>query len=240
MTDEDAFDIFDSPSELKSSWDQTPIQKDREEAQELVKEIDEILEEIKNGETSLATNYAKLGSKLLTIRTKKYWIALGFKSFNAYIESVKEKINHGRTQLYQFISVAEKLLPSVSEAALNQMGISKAIELQRVVTATGGQPPQELIDCALCSETTREYLRGKIFKHLHMKPDEPGTWFEFGGFYVTVEERAEIQQGLDVAARVDPIIPESWPAHSKRKEIMLRLVREFLSTYLDLVNKGEG
>jgi hypothetical protein len=248
MDNLDDFDIFreEPPIEVevlptvKSSWGPTAVETDREEAKQAAKEIDELLDEIKSGELCLATNYAKLGNQLLKIRSKKHWIALGFRSFGSYIESIKERIDKGRTQLYMFISVAEKLLPSIAEEDLNRMGISKALELQRIVAQTGMKPPQDLIERALNPVTTREQLRGEVFKHLHCPEDEQGTYWDLGGFYVTPEERKEINRGFDIAARVDPVVPLDWPEHARKKEIMQRLIREFLSTYEQLVERGEG
>lgn len=193
--------------------------------------IESLLGAIKTGELNLATNYVQLGNQLLKVRSNKYWVPLGFSNFGKYIESVKERIQIGRTQLYLYISTVEKLLPSVNEAQLNQMGISKAVELQRVVSQTGAQPTQELIDFALSPNTTREGLRGEVYKHLNIQmPTETGIYFELG-CYVTQEEREEIQRGLDVATKTDPVIPVDWPENNRKKEILLRLVREFIGTY---------
>lgn len=193
--------------------------------------IESLLGAIKTGELNLATNYVQLGNQLLTVRSNKYWVPLGFGNFGKYIESVKDRIQIGRTQLYLYISTVEKLLPSVNESQLNQMGISKAVELQRVVSQTGAQPPQELIDFALDPNVTREGLKGEVYKHLNITtPADTGIYFEIG-CYVTQEEREEIQRGLDVATKVDPVIPTDWPENNRKKEILLRLVREFLATY---------
>jgi hypothetical protein len=133
----------------------------------------------------------------------------------------------------------EKLLPSVNETQLNQMGISKAVELQRVVSQTGAQPTQELIDFALDPNHTRENVKGEVYKHLNIQtPTETGIYFELG-CYVTQEEREEIQRGLDVATKVDPVIPTDWPENNRNKEILLRLIREFLGTYEAQVTPSE-
>lgn len=233
------FDIF-TLDVVEDSPKVEVMGSDDEEAMAAAKQIDRLLDEIKSGELSLATNYAKLGSQLLRVRSKKYWLSLGFRSFGKYVESVKERISLGRTQLYMFISVAEKLLPSVTEEDLNKMGITKALELQRVVVQTGRGPSKELVDHALDPDTTREKLRGAVFQSLNQPADEPATYFDFGGCYLTAGEREEIKRGFDVAERVDPAIPIEWPEHTRKKEVMLRFAREFLATYEQLVERGEG
>lgn len=208
-------------------------------AQIVARKVESLLGAIKTGELSLATNYVQLGNQLLTVRSNKYWVPLGFTNFGKYIESVKDRIQIGRTQLYLYISTVEKLLPSVNESQLNQMGISKAVELQRVVSQTGAQPTQELIDFALDPSHTRENVKGEVYKHLNIQtPTATGIYFEIG-CYVTQEEREEIQRGLDVATKIDPVIPTDWPENNRNKEILLRLIREFLGTYESEVTPAE-
>jgi hypothetical protein len=222
-----------------SSWDLTPLQE-KEAAQKVTEQIDFILNSIKMNEMSLATGYANLGTQLLKIRTEKYWIVLGYKSFGAYIETIKERIDRGRTQIYQFIGVAECLLPSINESQLGQMGISKALELKRIVSEKGCKPPQVLIDSAINPHTTREELRKQVFGYLHKQEEPQGIYFDLGGIYLSAGEREEIKRAFDVAARVDPVIPIEWQDHQRKKEIMLRLAREFLGTWEELVNRGEA
>jgi len=208
-------------------------------AQQVAGEIDALLSAVKAGELGLATNYVRLGNQLLKVRSNKYWIPLGFSNFGKYIESVKTQIHIGRTQLYLYVSTVEKLLPSVTEEQLSQIGISKAVELQRVVSQTGAQPTQELIDFALDPSHTRENVKGEVYKHLNIPtPTETGIYFEIG-CYVSQEEREEIQRGLDVATKIDPVIPTDWPENNRNKEILLRLIREFLGTYESEVTPSE-
>jgi hypothetical protein len=223
-----------------TTWEPSAVELDREEAKKVTEQIDSILASIQTNEMSLATGYANLGMQLLKIRTEKYWIALGYRSFGAYIETIKERIDRGRTQIYQFISVAERLLPSINESQLGQIGISKALELKRFVEETGTKPPQNLIDCAMDPRITRELLKAQVFRNLHKQDDPQGIYFDLGGVYLTADEREEIKRAFDVAARVDPVIPVDWQDHQRKKEIVLRLAREFLGTWEELVQRGEA
>jgi len=199
-------------------------------AVEVNSKIVHLISNIHNGELALATGYVALGAALLAVKENKYWVALEFKNFGEYIASIKDKIQVGRTQLYLYIATVEKLLPSITEKELYNIGISKAMELKRVVSQTGEQPPQELIDLALDPNTTQAILKGEVYKHLNLTPEDKGIYFDFG-FYVTEEEKTEIERGLNVAARVDPPVGNDWQENARKKEIMLRLVREFLATY---------
>lgn len=199
-------------------------------ATEVNTKIESLISNIHNGELALATGYVVLGAALLAVKENKYWVALGFSNFGEYIASIKDKIQVGRTQLYLYVATVEKLLPSISEKDLYEIGITKALELKRVVSQTGEQPPQELIDLALDPKTTQLMLKGEVYKHLNLTPEDKGLYFDFG-FYVTEEEKTEIERGLDVAARVDPPVGNDWQENARKKEIMFRLVREFLATW---------
>jgi hypothetical protein len=207
-------------------------------AVEVNRKIVHLISNIHNGELALATGYVALGAALLAVKENKYWVALEFKNFGEYIASIKDKIQVGRTQLYLYIATVEKLLPSITEKELYNIGITKALELKRVVSMTGQQPPQELIDLALDPKTTQLALKGEVYKHLHLTPEDKGIYFDFG-FYVTEEEKAEIERGLDVAARIDPPVGNDWEENARKKEIMFRFVREFLATYEAQVAEGD-
>ena len=56
-----------------------------------------------------------MGALIYEVRSKRYWCLWGYHSFNAYVKDVGEEVNKKRTQLYNAISVAERLLPSVPE-----------------------------------------------------------------------------------------------------------------------------
>lgn len=229
----------DELSELLDGFGTEAPDPFKRNAQLVASRVEHLLRDIKAGEIHLATNYVQLGNQLLNVRSNKYWVALGHKNFGEYIGSVKDRIQIGRTQLYLYISTVEKLLPSVTEAQLNQMGISKAVELQRVVSQTNTQPTQELIDFALDPNHTRENVKGEVYKLLNIQtPTDTGIYFELG-CYVTKEEQEEIQRGLDVATKVDPVIPNDWPENNRNKEILLRLIREFLGTYESEVTPSE-
>lgn len=200
--------------------------------------VDSLLIQIHSSESILRRDFAQLGTLLLRIRTKKYWQEWGFQSFGAYIDSIETKISKGRTQLYGYISVADKLLPFISGEDLSNIGIAKATLLAQHVGKTGKAPSDSAISLAQNPLITADELKATLFSSENPESGQLGKYWDWGGSYVTVDERLEIERAFDCAKKVDPIIPNNWPEHIQRKEIMLRLSREFLATYEALVEKG--
>jgi hypothetical protein len=209
--------------------------KDMVEAVEISTQVEELLESIRHGAQTLATEYVRLGVCLYKIRVGKHWIPLGYRSFGGYMESVRNRIQLGRTQLYAYISTTEKLLPSIGESDLNKIGISKAKELTKYVRETGGRVPDDLVQMALDRSVGQDELRGAVFEALHSEALETGKYFDMGGCYLTADEMLEVKGAFELACRVDPMIPIDQPEHMRKKEILLRLCREFVATYVDEV-----
>lgn len=203
---------------------------DQLEADTLSRDMDKTLEAIKGGELRLATSYAHLGSLLLKIQSRKHWITWGYESWGKYIDYVRERLGRSRAQVYNVLSVAERLLPSISEVHLEQMGISKAQELARFVKQSGRVVPQHLLEKAIDPKVAITELHVDVLEELHEKHDPKGQWFSFGGAYLLVEEKKEIQQAIELAKRVDPPIPHDQPEHIQIKEVFLRWAREFYSS----------
>lgn len=219
---------------------------EKQDALKTSKEVNDLLSTIEKQETSLAMNFAKLGNLLLKIRSKKYWLLwegpqdiLGmgtievapFQSFGAYIASLKDRVDKGRTQLYQLISVAEKLLPTVGEQNLIDMGITKALELKRFVTNTGRNPTKELVAKAIDPDISVDELRAEIFQKTNPKGVYQGTYYDLGGCYLTSEEKGVVLKAFDLARKVDPIIKQDIPVHIQKKEILLRMCEEAISQW---------
>lgn len=213
--------------------------EEKKAAAEVAAEINVLLDTIHGDEVALARNFAKLGTALIKVRANKYWLLWEHKTFGDYIESIRERVGKGRTQIYAVIGVAEKLLPMVSEEDLADMGITKATELKRALSS-GQAVTKELVAHARDPKTTIESLRAELFEN-KVNPTEPrGIYFDFGGAYLSSDEKAEITRAFDVACRVDPVIDQALPEHARRKEVFLRWAREFLATYEALTERGEA
>lgn len=211
----------------------------------LKEQVEGLLEAIRANESRLATSYARLGSLLLQVRKGCYWEAWGYKSFGQYIDSLRVRIDRGRSQIYAALSAADKLLPLISEQDLETVGISKAHELQRFVQQSGRNPAnvvvdetgRTLLDAAKDDAVTVSQLHALVLEALHEKGEVKGTWFEFGGCYLLADEKKEILDAMSVTRRVEPPIDENAADHVQRKEIMLRWAREFAGTYAEEVNQ---
>lgn len=211
----------------------TPVlARGEEEAAATVRmEIDIVLSTIQSSETSLASNYIKLGLLLSEIKQNKYWLMWNYESFGDYIDSVRETIHRGRTQLYHIISVTETLLPQVGKDFLQEIGVTKAIALKKYISTTGKQLPQELIEFAKNEENGVEELKAEVFKTSNPTSVEyKGTYFDFGGCYLEDEELKTVKQAINTAMRVDPIISKELPEYARRKEVLLRFAMEFISS----------
>ena len=109
----------------------------QEAALQLGEEINVLLGQISAHELRLARSYARLGGMLREVKKQQFWISYGYNRFSSYLEFVREKIGRQRSQVYAILSVAEALLPLVSEEQLETIGISKAHELRRLVKEGG-------------------------------------------------------------------------------------------------------
>lgn len=207
----DYVDVFDEPADT------------------LKVEIDSLLSSIRNQERSLATSQARLGWKLLQVQKEKRWVGWGFESFGGYIDAVRGYIDRGRASVYVMISVAEKLLPSISEEDLDNMGISRAQELARFVNQSGRQVPTHLLEMALDNGKRISELHVAVLEELNERGEVKGNWFDVGGFYALPDEKKELEQAFGWAKNILELNPD-LPDHQVRKEIILALARDFLSS----------
>lgn len=204
----------------------------RQEADALSSDVRTLLDAIRTHEVRLATSYAKLGRILLRIQKCDYWRTWGFTSWGGYIDSIRTEIDRGRSHIYAVIAVAQNLLPSVSEADLEHMGISRAQELSRFVKQSGQRVPKDLLEKALDNTLSVAELHTAVLEALHEKQDPKGIWFDFGGMYLLPDEKQEILQAVDLAELVAPAVDANLPDHVRRKEVLLRFAQEFYASHI--------
>ena len=209
-------------------------------------EIEELLGQISAHELRLSHSYARLGSLLREVKVQQYWIAYGFDRFSSYLETVREKIDRRRSQVYAILSVAEVLLPHISEEKLEEIGITKAHELRRLVLHDGNVHAEitdpdpynhtedtfgtvQIMDYATRPKVTAAQLRVKVNELLHVHEAPAGLWLELEGFYATPDERKEIEEFWALGKQVLQITSES--EHEIRKEVFLAAVRECLGSW---------
>ena len=203
----------------------------QQNAEQVASEVDWLLDQIHAHELRLGSSYARLGALLLEVKKNQYWITYGYQRFGSYMDFVRGKIDRRRSQVYEFLSVAEALLPYLTEGQLEDIGITKAHELKRFVKMSLVRPPVQLMDAALDPKITSAELRVEVNKILHHEEEPQGRWRDLGGAYWADEEWAEYQQAFELARRVDPPIPINTPDHVVLKIVLSRFSQEFIGTY---------
>jgi hypothetical protein len=200
------------------------------EADQLKQTIDEQFALIQSHGRVLETTFVELAKSLKRVRETRYWIPWGYHSWTSYISSLHHKV--ARSTLFQYIGVVEALSGQISDEDLTKMGIKKALELKRVLSA---KPDALLTDkvreVALDPDKTTDDLRVTVAEEQGVTPEYPGTWFDLGTVYVTADEKRLIQRAFSIAVRVDPPLSTAVPEWALKKSIIERLCQEFLSTY---------
>ena len=212
-------------------------------------EIDTLLAAINIHETRLSRSYARLGSALNEVKVQQFWISYGFDKFSSYLESVWTAIGKKRSQVYGILSVSETLLPVLTESQLEDIGITKAYELQRLVKQGGTvqarifnptvqdlEHPTDIriMDYAADPKVTAAQLRVKVNELLHVHEGPQGLWFDLGGFYATDDERKEIAQFWEWGKTALEITSDS--EHEVKKQVFMAAVRECLGSWAEVAN----
>ncbi len=208
-------------------------------------EIDELLGQISTHEIRLARSYARLGSLIREVKVNQFWVTYGYNRFTEYLEVIREKIGRERSQMYGYLSVAESLLPALTEGQLEDIGYSKAQELRRLVQQGGNihieitDPNNQsedtfgtikLTDYAADPKVTAKQLRVKINEILHVHEENQGLWLDLSGFYATPDERKEIEQFWEIGKTL--LCPkDEQQEHTWKKIVFMDAVREALSTW---------
>jgi len=110
------------------------------------------------------------------------------------------------------------------------MGIGKAIELKKLVSQDG-TVSKELVAKAINPEVTIDEFKEAAFGKTNPQNGQ-GSYYNFGACYLNDSERDEVESAFFVARHMDPPIQNTLPEIVQRKEIMLRICREFYATYL--------
>ncbi len=199
--------------------------------QELRRRIYNVLENSTAGEFALEQSWTRLGVLLSAFKAQESWRPLGYVTFDDFITELKMKFKRGRTVLYGYLSCAEVLLPIIGAEKLEQMGISKSLELKRAVKKLENKPlPPALLEAALDASKTTKELRATIGQALNLTPDEKGVWFDWGGSFLSKEERAFMKEVFSVTKALLGIKADV-PEHIQRKAIFTAWAEEFYGTH---------
>ena len=211
---------------------ETFTSEEKAEAASVQKDIESITKTILQEKQSLESNFVKLSQKIDLVRRKKYWLLGDFKNFGEYIEDCETRFGLKHSQLYVGMKVTRNLLPSVPESELVDMGISKAGVLSKYVEQSGQRSiPEEIMVTARDPKKTREELDAQVNSRLHNVSPQKGKWRSIQGFFADDDEWKEITDALEMASSIDPVISNNIPEWQQAKEQVLRLAREFFSSY---------
>lgn len=207
--------------------------QEKEEAKKIETKIKEVSGAIKADKERLESNFVRLSQLIDEVRSKKYWLLGNYKTFGDYLADCEKKYGIKHSQLYVGMKVARNLLPSVSEDALVRMGISKAGVLSKYVEQSGNSViPLDVLSAAYDPKVKTEDLDNVVNGKLHnVTQEEKGKWYAPGGFFVDADELKELQDAENLAISIDPVIPNNIPGWQIKKEIALRLAREFIGTW---------
>ena len=224
---------MDNPTYLE------PLNK--EAASALAVDMDALLEQISLHELKLSKSYARLGGLLREVKINQYWISYGYDRFSSYLEFVRTKIGRERSQVYAFLQVAEALLPLLTEGQLEDVGISKAHELRRLVEQGGNLQATvddvQIMDYASDPKVTAKQLRVKVNELLHLHEESQGLWLDLGGFYATPDERKEIELFWKLGEQLFTPLDERAD-HLRVHDVFMAAVRECISTWVAEVDNA--
>lgn len=189
-------------------------------------------------ETILEKSWMELGQTLLLVRDTEEWQAAGFESFAQFMMGLREKYKRGKTQLWNYLTVAESLLPTISALALEDMGISKAIELKRALRKTGKAIPTEIVQAATNSATSAGDIRKLLGNAFNIAPDDKSKWYDLDGIFMTVEEREEFKETV-LLTKAEMDISPATPEHVRRKMVWFAWMQEYRATHLPEQNAPE-
>lgn len=205
--------------------------EDRKKAQALLDRVDGLLDTAREKHVSLLRDYTEIGDALLAVRTTRAWLATDAHSWDDYLTTCKNRVGLGRTALYGYVSVVERLLPAVDKKTLIEMGISKAHVLAQHVKISGKKPAAELVEKASNPEVGIEEFKAVVAEAQNVKPpEEKGKWRDLGGAYFSAEEWAEIERAF-AEAKIQAEVPQDIPDWLERKLIIQAMAAECLSSW---------
>lgn len=192
--------------------------------------VEQLAEKLGQAESQLERGYAQLADAILEVQEKRYWEGL-HASWGDYMKFITQKFNMGRAQLYHKVAVVKQLKGVVEPQALSDMGISKASVLADA-HRLHGEIPESAIESAKSDTTTVKQLKKSLAEALHTPEQETMEWYDLNfAFYVTPEEKKELQDAESAARGIDPTVSTTLKDFMQKKEVALRWARDFLATY---------
>jgi hypothetical protein len=224
------FEVVESDESWEASTAIVAVNPDQQESLAIHTQIDAITDKITQHEAWLQIGWIQLGMLVHRVREKKYWSDYGYQNFPSFVENVAVRVDRKRSYIYLCKGIAEKLLPQLLPETLIEMGITKAEQLTKLA-AGGGTIPPSVVQKALTAKTAE--VKAVVQTILHpLTPLDEGKWFDFGGFYLTDEEKVLFQLAYDLALQdADQPIGTEHVEHVEKKLVVMRWCAEYWSTY---------
>lgn len=213
--------------EALAAIDFSPEQKTESEV--LRQHIAIQVQRVRQGYEDFSRGFVRLGQLMYRVRSTRCWSLWGYHSFNAYVKDVGLTVDKKRTQIYGTVGIAERLLPNVPEKELENMGITNAMALARVVKISGKAPSPEVVRQGATMH--RDEYQAVLEQEFRVFDDkDKGKWRNIGGFFSTEEEWKTIQLAFEIAAKMEQFGKEV-PENQRTKQILISLSEEFIGTH---------
>jgi hypothetical protein len=195
----------------------------------LLKEIDEKAYLMALTEAGIERGYAHIGLMLLEVAEMQYW-RVRHDSFREYLKVVAAKAKRSPGQLQQYFLTVRDLMDTFTPAEMETIGITKATKL-RQAKDYALVLPQTLKTAALDPKISSKELKKLISETLKM-PEDDGDYLDCEmEFMVTPEQRATIEQAIEVAKHTEPLTKSTISQSVQKKDVVLKWAMEFLGAH---------
>jgi hypothetical protein len=171
-----------------------PPKLNRQRAQFVLTQIDQILAWERRKEAERDTRFVELGRYLWEVRAGQYWRLENLRSFDEFLE---RRFPESRRKAYYLMSIHEHLPPKARKE-LKEVGWTKGLELAKVARRDGQD-----FDCATwlhkAREMPKDQFKREVEKELTGKDTEP---WEIIYFKLYKSQIPVIEQAVETAARM--------------------------------------
>jgi hypothetical protein len=132
--------------------------------------------------------------------------------------------------LQQYFLTVRDLMDTFTPAEMETIGITKATKL-RQAKDYALVLPQTLKTAALDPKISSKELKKLISETLKM-PEDDGDYLDCEmEFMVTPEQRATIEQAIEVAKHTEPLTKSTISQSAQMLDVMMKLSQEFLGAH---------
>ena len=198
-------------------------------AESILKDINVKAADLANSYVEAERGFVQLGWMILEASEMQYW-AIRYDNFTDYLKTVAQISGRTVSQLRQYFLTVRDLSNEFSAEQLTQMGITKAIKVRQSKDTALVIPPT-IRTAALDNTVTAKELQRIIKETLKLPEEVEGDWYELDGFYVTAEQRATLEQALDVAKHTEPLTKSTVSESAQSLDVMMKFAMEFLGAH---------